>query len=222
MRHLRIILLGAPGAGKGTQAAFICEKLHLPKISTGDMLRSEILAGTSLGHKVKQLMANGQLVPDELIINLLKNRVAQPDCSEGFLLDGFPRNVLQAEALIKANIAIDHVIYIHVPDENIIKRLSGRRTHLASGRTYHILFNSPKMADKDDITGEPLVQREDDTELAVRTRLKVYHQETKPVMQWYKNVLKVNQFHEIEGVGTVESIQDKILEVLKSHLAFSG
>ncbi|MBP9764012.1 MAG: adenylate kinase [Gammaproteobacteria bacterium] len=215
MHHLRIILLGAPGAGKGTQAVFICEKLNLPKISTGDMLRAEISAGTPLGHKVKQLMANGQLVPDELIIDLLKSRVAQPDCAEGFLLDGFPRNVSQAEALIKANIAIDHVIYIHVPDEDIIKRLSGRCTHLASGRTYHPLFNPSKIADRDDVTGELLVQREDDTESAVCTRLKIYHQETKPVIQWYKNVLKVNQFHEIEGVGAVESIQGKILEVLK-------
>ena len=215
MHHLRIILLGAPGAGKGTQAMLICEKLNLPKISTGDMLRAEISAGTPLCYKVKQLMANGQLVSDELIIDLLRTRVAKPDCAEGFLLDGFPRNVLQAEALIKANIAIDHVVYIDVPDEDIIKRLSGRYTHLASGRTYHFLFNPPQIADKDDITGESLVQREDDTEVAVRTRLKIYHQETKPVIEWYKNVLKANQFHEIEGVGTVESIQDKILEMLK-------
>ena len=149
------------------------------------------------------------------MIDLLKSRIAEPDCSEGFLIDGFPRNVLQAEALIKANIAIDHVIYIHVPDENIVKRLSGRITHLPSGRVYHRLFNPPKIVDRDDVTGEPLVQREDDTELAVRTRLKVYHQETEPVIQWYKNRLSANQFHTIEGVGTVESIQEKILAVLK-------
>lgn len=218
MHNLRIILLGAPGAGKGTQAAFICEKLNVPKISTGDMLRAEISAGTPLGHKVKQLMANGQLVPDELIIDLLSSRIVQSDCSQGFLLDGFPRNVLQAQALTKAlakaNIVINHVIYIRVPDEDIIRRLSGRRTHLASGRTYHVLFNPPKIANRDDVTGEPLVQREDDTESAIRVRLEVYHQETEPVIQWYRNVLDGNQFHEIEGLGTVESIQNKILAVL--------
>ncbi len=215
MHHLRIVLLGAPGAGKGTQAAFICEKYHLPKVSTGDMLRAEILADTPLGRTVKQLMANGQLVPDELIIDLLKNRIGQPDCVQGFLLDGFPRNVSQAMALIKAGISIDQVVYIRVPDEDIISRLSGRRTHLASGRTYHVRFNPPKVADRDNITGEPLVQREDDTESAVRTRLMVYHQETEPVIEWYKNTLQTNQFHTIEGTDAVELIQDRILKVLE-------
>lgn len=218
MQGLRMILLGAPGAGKGTQAAFICEKLNVPKISTGDMLRAEVSAGTPLGHKVKQLMAEGQLVPDELIIDLLSSRILQSDCREGFLLDGFPRNVSQAEALTKAltkaDIAINRVIYIRVPDEDIIRRLSGRRVHLASGRTYHVVFNPPKIANRDDITGEPLVQREDDTESAVGVRLEVYHQETEPVIQWYRDTLGSNQFHEIEGLGTVESIQNKILAVL--------
>lgn len=215
MHHLRIVLLGAPGAGKGTQAAFICEKYHLPKVSTGDMLRAEILADTLLGRTVKQLMANGKLVSDELIIDLLKNRIGQPDCMQGFLLDGFPRNVSQAMALVQAGISIDQVVYIHVPDEDIISRLSGRRTHLSSGRTYHIRFNPPKVADKDDITGEALVQREDDTESAVRTRLMVYHQETEPVIEWYKNTLTTNQFHTIEGTGAVKLIQDRILKVLE-------
>jgi adenylate kinase len=219
MHPSRIILLGAPGAGKGTQATFICQKLSVPKISTGDMLRAEVSAGTTLGHTVEQIITNGQLVPDALMIDLLIRRILQSDCSDGFLLDGFPRNVPQAEvlgrALAKADIAIDHVIYIRVLDEDIIKRLSGRRIHLASGRTYHILFNPPQIADKDDITREPLVHREDDLEATIRTRLKVYHQETEPVIQWYRRTLKTHQFHEIEGVGTVEAIQNKILEALQ-------
>lgn len=218
MHQSRIILLGAPGAGKGTQATLICEKLHLPKISTGDMLRAEISAGTSLGQKVQQIIANGQLVPDGLMIDLLMNRIIQPDCSDGFLLDGFPRTVDQAKALAivfqPLKIAIDHVIYFHVQDEDIIKRLSGRRIHLASGRTYHTLFNPPKEVDRDDITGEPLIQREDDTEAVVRNRLRVYHQETEPVIKWYQTKLARHQFHEISGVGTVESIQKDILKAL--------
>lgn len=218
MYQSRIILLGAPGAGKGTQATLICEKLRLPKISTGDMLRAEISAGTSLGHTVQQMIANGQLVPDALMIDLLKNRIIQADCRAGFLLDGFPRTVHQAIALAKVlqglDIAIDHVIYIHMQDEDIIQRLSGRRIHLASGRTYHILFNPPKVADKDDVTGEPLVHREDDTEAVVRNRLKVYHQETEPVIKWYQAALAPHQFHEVSGVGTVDSIQENILQAL--------
>lgn len=218
MHPLRIILLGAPGAGKGTQATLICEKLHLPKISTGDMLRAEISAGTSLGQRVQQIIANGQLVHDGLMIDLLMKRIKQPDCRNGFLLDGFPRTVEQAEALDIVlrglNIAIDHVIYIHVQDEDIIKRLSGRRMHLTSGRTYHVLFNPPKETDRDDITGEPLTQREDDTEAVVRKRLQIYHQETEPVIKWYQTKLAPHQFHEISGVGTVESIQKDILKAL--------
>lgn len=214
----RIILLGAPGAGKGTQATLICEKLHIPKISTGDMLRAETSAGTSLGHTVQQMIANGQLVPDALMIDLLRNRIIQPDCRVGFLLDGFPRTVHQAEALAKvfeeSGIAIDHVIYFRVQDEDIVKRLGGRRMHLTSGRTYHVLFNPPKEVDKDDITGEPLIQRDDDTEAVVRKRLQIYHQETEPVIKWYQTKLAPHQFHEISGVGTVESIQKDILKAL--------
>jgi adenylate kinase len=218
MHQSRIILLGAPGAGKGTQAALISEKLNLPKISTGDMLRAEVTAGTALGQKVEQIMANGQLVPDELIIDLLRNRIAKPDCGSGFLLDGFPRTVYQAEALSKAflaeKIAIDHVIYIRVQDEDIIKRLSGRRVHLASGRTYHAIFNPPKVLDRDDVTGEPLVHRMDDEESVVRNRLNDYHRETEPVIQWYRDALMADQFHEVSGVGTVEFIQNAILAAL--------
>jgi adenylate kinase len=220
MHHkFRMVLLGAPGAGKGTQATLICEKLSLPKISTGDILRAEISAGTSLGHKVQQMIAGGQLVSDELVIDLIRKRIVQADCQQGFLLDGFPRTVRQAEALQvmlqEEGIGIDHVFYIHVQDDDIIKRLSGRRVHLASGRTYHIVFNPPKVVDKDDITGEPLVQREDDKESVVRNRLKIYHQETEPVVKWYRSTLATNQFHEILGVGTVESIQNSILQAIK-------
>ena len=216
---MRIILLGAPGAGKGTQASLICKTFNLPKISTGDMLRAEISAGSSIGLSVQQMIANGQLVPDALIISLLKNRLSQPDCQNGFLLDGFPRNVLQAQALAavfkEAGIEIDQVIYIRVQDEDIIIRLSGRRIHLASGRTYHTVFNPPKVDNKDDVTGEPLIQREDDTEAVIRKRLQIYHQETEPVIQWYRDSKSTKQFYEVSGVGTVESIQGKILEMLK-------
>lgn len=215
---MRIILLGAPGAGKGTQASLICKTFNLPKISTGDMLRAEISAGSSIGLSVQQMIANGQLVPDALIISLLKNRLSQPDCQNGFLLDGFPRNVLQACALSavleEAGIEIDWVIYIRVQDEDIIKRLSGRRIHLASGRTYHTVFNPPKVDNKDDVTGEPLIQREDDTEAVIRKRLQIYHQETEPVIQWYSDSKSIKQFREIPGVGTVESIQKHIHHVL--------
>lgn len=216
---MRIILLGAPGAGKGTQASFICESLKLPKISTGDMLRAEISAQTPLGQNAQQIIANGQLVPDALMIELLKKRLSQADCHDGFLLDGFPRNVPQAAFLAKvfeeAGIVIDQVIYIRVPDEEIIKRLSGRRIHLTSGRTYHLQFNPPKVRDKDDVTGEPLIQREDDTEAAIRNRLQIYHQETEPVIKWYRESKATKQFHEISGMGTVESIQKDIQHVLK-------
>ncbi len=216
---MRIILLGAPGAGKGTQASLLCETFNLPKISTGDMLRAEISAGSSIGLSVQQMIANGQLVPDDLIFDLLKNRLNQPDCRNGFLLDGFPRNVLQAQALAavfkEKGIEIDHVIYIRVQDEDIIKRISGRRIHLASGRTYHTVFNPPEVDNKDDVTGELLIQREDDTEAAIRNRLRIYHQETEPVIEWYKASMSPKQFSEIPGVGTVESIQKDIYRVLK-------
>lgn len=207
---MQIILLGAPGAGKGTQAQLLSHQFHLPMVSTGDMLRHEVAAGTTIGQRVKEIMASGQLVPDDLCIQLIQKRIAEPDCQKGFLLDGFPRTIHQAEALIKAKVMIDYVVCIEVPDEEIVKRLSGRRIHPASGRIYHVQFNPPKVDEQDDITGEPLVQRADDTEETVRKRLKVYHQETEPLIQWYQNQPKV-KFIKAAGVGSVNAIYDNIV-----------
>lgn len=216
---MRVILLGAPGAGKGTQAQLIMEKFGIPQISTGDMLRAAVKAGTPLGLQAQDIMAAGGLVSDDLIIALVKERITQTDCANGFLFDGFPRTIPQAEALLDAGITIDHVIEIDVADEEIVARLSGRRVHEASGRVYHILYNAPKVAGHDDITGEPLVQRPDDSEETVRKRLGVYHSQTKPLVGFYQKLAAAGaknapKYTRINGVGTVDSIRQQLLSVL--------
>lgn len=218
---MRIILLGGPGAGKGTQANFITEKYSVPQISTGDMLRAAVKAGTTLGKEAKKVMDSGELVSDEIILGLIKERLQQADCANGYLFDGFPRTIGQAEAMKAEGIDIDYVIEISVPDEEIIKRMSGRRVHLASGRTYHILYNPPQQADKDDLTGEPLIQRDDDSEETVRKRLEVYHEETEPLIHYYSQWSQAEpkdapKYVEIHGVGSVEDIQNSITEALGS------
>jgi adenylate kinase len=217
---MRFILLGPPGAGKGTQATFITKKYGVPQISTGDMLRAAIKAGSELGRKAKSIMDAGQLVPDEVIINLVKQRITQPDCAAGFLFDGFPRTIAQAEAMKSAGVNIDYVIEIAVPDEEIITRMSGRRVHLASGRTYHVKFNPPKVADKDDVTGEPLIQRQDDAAETVKERLSVYHQQTKPLIEYYSKWAaagdpKAPKHRAVSGTGTVEQIRDRVFASIK-------
>ena len=217
---MRLILLGAPGAGKGTQAAYIAQKYGIPQISTGDMLRAAVKAGTKLGMKAKKHMDSGGLVPDNVIIDLVKERIKQPDCAKGFLFDGFPRTIPQAEALKKARVGLDCVLEIDVPDEEIIRRLSGRRVHPASGRTYHVIFNPPKVAGKDDATGEVLVQREDDKEETVKKRLAVYHSQTKQLIDYYsKSAAQGNKrapkYVRIPGIGRVEEICDKCFAALK-------
>ena len=214
---MRVILLGAPGAGKGTQAKFITEKFGIPQISTGDMLRAAVKAGTELGLIAKGVMDSGGLVSDDLIINLVKERIAQPDCVNGFLFDGFPRTIPQAEALVKAGVELDHVLEIAVEDEEIVQRIAGRRVHEASGRVYHTVYNPPKVEGKDDVTGEDLVQRKDDTEETVRHRLSVYHSQTKPLVAFYQNLAETQgkpKYSHIEGVGSVEAITGKVLEAL--------
>ena len=216
---MRLILLGGPGAGKGTQANFIKENYQIPQISTGDMLRAAVKAGTELGLKAKGFMDSGGLVPDDVIIGLVKERIQEPDCENGFLFDGFPRTIPQADAMKEAGVPIDAVVDINVPDEEIIKRMSGRRAHLASGRTYHIVFNPPKEEGKDDVTGEPLVQRDDDKEETVKKRLDVYHDQTEPLIEYYKNWQSSGeagapQYVRIEGVGKVEEIRDQIYSAL--------
>ncbi|ERH48186.1 adenylate kinase [Ectopseudomonas chengduensis] len=214
---MRVILLGAPGAGKGTQARYITEKFGIPQISTGDMLRAAVKAGTELGLKAKSVMDAGGLVSDDLIINLVKERIAQADCANGFLFDGFPRTIPQAEALRDAGVALDHVVEIAVEDEEIVKRLSGRRVHPASGRVYHTEYNPPKVAGKDDISGEELVQREDDKEETVRHRLSVYHSQTKPLVDFYQQLSAASgtpKYSHIPGVGSVEEITAKTLAAL--------
>ena len=216
---MRLILLGGPGAGKGTQANYIKENYQIPQISTGDMLRAAVKAGTELGLKAKEYMDSGGLVPDDVIIGLVKERIKEPDCEKGFLFDGFPRTIPQADAMKEAGVPIDAVVDIDVPDEEIIKRMSGRRAHLASGRTYHIIFNPPKVEGKDDITGEPLVQRDDDKEVTVRKRLKVYHDQTEPLIDYYKNWESSGKagaphYVPIEGVGKVEQIRNQIFSAL--------
>lgn len=212
---MRVILLGAPGAGKGTQAKLIMEKLGIPQISTGDMLRAAVAAGTSLGLKVKDIMASGGLVSDDLIIALVKERITQTDCANGFLFDGFPRTIPQAEAMIRENVQIDRVIEIDVPDEDIVKRLSGRRVHEGSGRVYHVEHNPPKVAGFDDVTGEPLIQRPDDTEATVRTRLHVYHDQTKPLVDFYQARGGDKIYRNVHGVGSVAEIGGKVLAALQ-------
>jgi adenylate kinase len=216
---MRLILLGGPGAGKGTQANYIKENYQIPQISTGDMLRAAVKAGTELGRKAKEYMDSGGLVPDDVIIGLVKERIKESDCEKGFLFDGFPRTIPQADAMKEAGVPIDAVVDINVPDEEIIKRMGGRRAHLASGRTYHIIFNPPKEEGKDDVTGEPLVQRDDDKEATVRKRLEVYHDQTEPLIDYYKNWQSAGQagapqYVRIEGVGKVEEIRDLLYSAL--------
>jgi len=206
---MRIILLGAPGAGKGTQAQFLCETYGIPQISTGDMLRAAVAAGTELGKQAKAIMDAGGLVSDDLIINLVKDRLEQPDCTNGCLFDGFPRTIPQAQAMVDAGIAVDHVIEIDVNDEEIVSRLSGRRVHLGSGRVYHIKHQPPKVDGIDDETGEPLIQREDDKEETIRKRLSVYQEQTQPLVDFYKG-LAGPRYHCIAGIGSVGEITQQI------------
>ncbi|MDA9003936.1 adenylate kinase [bacterium] len=215
---MRVILLGAPGAGKGTQANALMEKYQIPQISTGDMLRAAVSAESPLGLKVKDIMATGGLVSDDIIIGLVKERIQAPDCDKGFLFDGFPRTIPQAQALIDASVNIDHVVEIDVDDETIVERLVGRRVHAASGRVYHVSYNPPVTANQDDETGDPLEQREDDHEDTVRKRLAVYHQQTEPLVQFYKNLsadhAKVPEFHRVAGIGDVSEITRNLLNSL--------
>ena len=216
---MRLILLGAPGAGKGTQAAFICEKYGIPQISTGDMLRAAVKAGTPLGLAARKVMDSGALVSDEIIIGLVKERIAQSDCANGFLFDGFPRTLPQADAMRAAGVKIDYVLEIDVPFEAIVERMSGRRSHPASGRIYHVKFNPPKVEGKDDITGEPLIQREDDKEETVEKRLEVYAAQTRPLVEYYSRWAKSDpanapKYRKINGTGTVEEIKARALEAL--------
>jgi adenylate kinase len=216
---MRLILLGAPGAGKGTQATFICQKYGIPQISTGDMLRAAVKAGTELGQQAKKVMDAGGLVSDGLIINLVKERIAQPDCAHGFLFDGFPRTIPQADAMKAAGVKLDHVLEIDVPFDAIIERMSGRRSHPASGRTYHVKYNPPKAEGLDDVTGEPLVQRDDDKEETVRKRLEVYSAQTRPLVDYYSQWAKADpasapRYRAISGMGGVEEITTRALAAL--------
>jgi len=214
---MRIILLGAPGAGKGTQAQFLTKRYNIPQISTGDMLRTAIKAGTDMGKKAKSAMDAGQLVTDDIIIGLVKDRIVQDDCKNGYLLDGFPRTLPQADAVTNAGIEIDAVIEIAVPDEEIVKRMSGRRVHLASGRTYHIVYNPPKVEGKDDETGEDLVQRDDDKEEVVKDRLKVYHELTEPLIGYYKDLSKQNgslKYITVDGTANIADVESAIISKL--------
>ncbi len=217
---MRIILLGSPGSGKGTQARFITEKYNIPQISTGDMLRAAVKAGTPLGVEAKKVMDAGGLVSDDIILGLIQERIAESDCKNGFLLDGFPRTIIQAEGLdallVTMGAGIDHVVEIAVDDEEIVKRMSGRRVHPGSGRTYHIEFNPPKIEGLDDVTGEPLIQRDDDSEETVRKRLSVYHDQTKPLVDFYSTAAQHGEveFNSVPGVGTVNEITEKVFSVL--------
>ena len=216
---MRLILLGGPGAGKGTQATFLTEKYNIPQISTGDMLRAAVKSGSALGLEAKKIMDAGGLVSDDIIIGLVKDRVAGSDCEKGYLLDGFPRTIPQADALKSNNILIDYVVEISVDDAEIVKRMSGRRAHLASGRTYHTVYNPPKVEGIDDVTGEPLVQRDDDQEETVLNRLGIYHKQTEPLIDYYSEYAKSDdknapRFVKVEGVGSVDSIRDKIFSSL--------
>ena len=218
---MKLILLGAPGAGKGTQANFICQKYGIPQISTGDMLRAAVKAGTPLGIEAKKVMDAGGLVSDELIINLVKDRIAQPDCAKGFLFDGFPRTIPQAEAMKAAGVKLDYVLEIDVPFDSIIERMSGRRSHPASGRTYHVKFNPPKVEGVDDVTGEPLVQRDDDKEETVKKRLDVYSNQTRPLVDYYSGWAKQDpaaapKYRAISGMGSVDDITARAFEALAS------
>lgn len=213
---MRLILLGAPGAGKGTQAQFITEKYGIPQISTGDMLRAAVKAETELGLQAKEVMDAGGLVSDDIIIGLVKERITDADCANGFLFDGFPRTIPQAQAMVEAGVNIDHVVEIAVDDEEIVARLSGRRVHPGSGRVYHVIYNPPQHEGLDDQTGEPLVQRDDDKEDTVRKRLEVYHSQTSPLIDFYENMDgdDAPAYHRVEGVGSVEEIRDRVFTEL--------
>ncbi|MBA2409097.1 MAG: adenylate kinase [Gammaproteobacteria bacterium] len=216
---MRIILLGGPGAGKGTQANYIRERYDIPQVSTGDMLRAAVKAGTPLGQEAKKVMDKGGLVSDDIILGLVKERIAEPDCANGFLFDGFPRNLAQAKAMEDEDIHVDYVLEIGVDDQEIIKRLSGRRVHPSSGRVYHVQFNPPKTEGKDDSTGEDLIQRDDDKEETVRKRLEVYHEQTEPLVEHYSNLSSSGarnapRYARVEGAGKVEEIRDRLFAVL--------
>jgi adenylate kinase len=218
---MRLILLGPPGAGKGTQAGFVTDAYRIPQISTGDMLRAAVKAGTPLGLAAKKVMDSGALVSDDIIIGLVKERLKQPDCANGYLFDGFPRTIPQADAMREANVPIDYVLEIDVPDTAILERMSGRRVHVASGRTYHVKYNPPKIADRDDVTGEPLIQRPDDREETVRTRLDVYRKQTQPLIDYYAKWAaggdaRAPKYRKVDGMGSVETIRDACLAALKS------
>ena len=216
---MRMILLGAPGAGKGTQATFICKKYGIPQISTGDMLRAAVKAGTDMGLAAKKVMDSGGLVSDDIIIGLVKERIAQADCANGFLFDGFPRTIVQADAMKAAGVKLDLVLEMDVPDEAIIERMSGRRVHLASGRTYHVKFNPPRVEGKDDVTGEDLIQRADDAEATVKNRLAVYQNQTRPLVEYYsawaaRGEADAPRYRKISGTGSVEDITARALAAL--------
>ena len=218
---MRVILLGGPGAGKGTQAGFIKEHFNIPQISTGDMLRTHVKSGTELGKAAKKIMDEGGLVSDDIIMGMVKARIADDDCKNGFLFDGFPRTLAQADALKDAEVFVDAVVEIDVPDEEIIKRMSGRRVHLASGRTYHVEFNPPKEPGKDDVTGEPLIQRDDDKEETVKARLKVYHDQTEPLIAYYSKWAEAGgpnapRYIRVDGIGSVDEIRNKIISGLEA------
>ncbi|HYA76438.1 MAG TPA: adenylate kinase [Burkholderiaceae bacterium] len=218
---MRLILLGPPGAGKGTQAAKLASRLGIPQISTGDMLRAAVKAGTPLGRSAKAIMDAGQLVSDAIILDLVRERLAQPDCAKGYLFDGFPRTIGQATAMKSSSIVVDLVLQIMVPDADIIERMSGRRVHLASGRSYHTRNNPPKVPGRDDVTGEPLVQRDDDKEQIVRERLAVYHAQTRPLVEYYSSWAASGEpgaprYRAVDGIGSVEQVQNRVLDALKS------
>jgi len=219
---MRLILLGGPGAGKGTQAAFITQRYRIPQISTGDMLRAAVKAGTPLGLAAKKVMERGDLVSDEVIIGLVRERILADDAKNGFLFDGFPRTIPQADAMKNAGVDLEHVVEIAVPDELIVERMSGRRVHLASGRSYHVKFNPPKVDMKDDVTGEPLVQRADDKEETVRNRLAVYHRQTEPLVHYYESWSKAGDgkapyYDRVDGLGNVEEVRDRIFHALETN-----
>lgn len=216
---MRVILLGGPGAGKGTQAGYITQKYNIPQISTGDMLRAHVKAGSELGKAAKKIMDDGGLVSDDIIMGMIKERIKEDDCNNGYLFDGFPRTIPQADALKAGGIPVDAVVEIDVDDNEIIKRMSGRRVHLPSGRTYHVVFNPPKVEGKDDQTGEDLIQRDDDKEETVRKRLDVYHEQTEPLIEYYSKWAASGEdgapaYHKIAGIGGVEDIRDKIFAAL--------
>jgi len=216
---MRLILLGAPGAGKGTQATFICEKYGIPQISTGDMLRAAVKAGSPMGLAAKKVMDTGALVSDDIIIGLVQERIAQPDCANGFLFDGFPRTIPQADALKAAGVKLDYVLEFDVPFDAIVERMSGRRSHPASGRTYHVTFNPPKVPDTDDVTGEPLIQRDDDKEATVHKRLQVYSDQTRPLVAYYESWAKADpqnapKYRTVNGTGSVDEIRARVFKAL--------